>query len=650
MTHSGEDDQLYQKTRRRFAIPKLSADRLWWLFLLFIVPAITLYFVGLRHNPPGFFLDESSIAFNAHTIAQSGRDEYGMPWPLYFRAFGEFKNPVYIYCLAALFRLTGPSILVARLFSATAGVATALSLGLLGARLSDRRTVGLFVAVSALLTPWLFELSRVVLEVSLYPLVLALFLLCLHSATARRTKWSWRDVLSLASTLSLLTYTYSIGRLHAPLLALGLLLFIRRVGWKSVGFAWALYAVTLVPLIVFNLRNPGALTARFSLITYLKPQNTFSKAASGFLRHYAANINPWRLLVTGDPNYYQVIHLNGAELVLAATFLLSVAGAWCIVRGPRLEGWWMFVLYGLAISIVPASLTDEPFHILHLAPVPVFLIILSVPAVSWLVAERTARRVALITVLVALIVQGGLFHWRYAASAKSASTVHIFDADYPSAIFAPAIAHRSRPIYLSDAPGIPGYIQAYWYATLQRIPLSTFVHLSLEETPPPDAPVIATKSTCMNCTILAESPPYTLYIATPAAKARTQLPESAFRAQLSLLAPPTVLRVDAQATVRVRIKNMSDVLWPGRRWNAEMFQVSVGNHWLDRNGKIIVNDDGRAPLTRVLRPGDEVEISLNINAPHQAGDYLLELDMLQEGVSWFGLKGSPTVRQPLRIE
>src|SRR5690348_2317733 len=85
-----------------------------FLLLLFALS----YFYQVPQNPPGFYIDESSIAYNAYTIASTGRDEYGESWPLYFRAFGEYKNPVYIYLLAFLFSLFGPSILVARLLSA----------------------------------------------------------------------------------------------------------------------------------------------------------------------------------------------------------------------------------------------------------------------------------------------------------------------------------------------------------------------------------------------------------------------------------------------------------------------------------------------------------------------------------------------------
>jgi hypothetical protein len=41
-----------------------------------------------------------------------------------------------------------------------------------------------------------------------------------------------------------------------------------------------------------------------------------------------------------------------------------------------------------------------------------------------------------------------------------------------------------------------------------------------------------------------------------------------------------------------------------------------------------------------LGPGQETALSLAVGAPVEPGDYLLEIDLLQEGVSWFALKGS----------
>ena len=157
------------------------------LLALVILGGAALYTFRVTRNPAGFFIDESSVAYNAYTISQNGQDEFGNSWPLFFRAFGDYKNPVHVYLLAALFKLTGPSILTARLLGAIAGVVTALLLGLLAARVSRRRDVGLLVAASALLTPWLFELSRVAFEVALYPLAVTLFLLCVQRAATKQS-------------------------------------------------------------------------------------------------------------------------------------------------------------------------------------------------------------------------------------------------------------------------------------------------------------------------------------------------------------------------------------------------------------------------------------------------------------------------------
>src|SRR5690242_14050515 len=96
---------------RRSAVP---------LSLLLLAVAAAVYFWDLRSNPPGFHIDESSVAYNAHLIAISGKDEHGESWPLFFRAFGEYKNPIEIYLLAAWFRFTGPGMFAARCLSAAA--------------------------------------------------------------------------------------------------------------------------------------------------------------------------------------------------------------------------------------------------------------------------------------------------------------------------------------------------------------------------------------------------------------------------------------------------------------------------------------------------------------------------------------------------
>src|ERR1044071_9666959 len=276
------------------------------LWLLLAAAGLAFHAWGAPTNPPGFFIDESSVAYNALTVAESGRDEHGEAWPLYFRAFGDYKNPTYVYLLAAVFRVTGPGVAAARYLSATLGVLAALALGLLGVRLTGSRAAGLLTFLAALLTPWLFELSRIVVEVAAYPLAVALFLLATRRAACKEA-WGVSDSALVAAALALVTYTYSTGRLFGPLLALGLALLVTSRGRvRSLLTTWALYGLALVPLYVYHRRNPEALTKRFSFLTYVTPETSYAEDAWEFARHFAANLNPWRLLVTGDVNNYQI--------------------------------------------------------------------------------------------------------------------------------------------------------------------------------------------------------------------------------------------------------------------------------------------------------------------------------------------------------
>lgn len=103
--------------------------------------------------------------------------------------------------------------------------------------------------------------------------------------------------------------------------------------------------------------------------------------------------------------------------------------------------------------------------------------------------------------------------------------------------------------------------------------------------------------------------------------------------------------------VRATIKNISSATWSHTDLgSASSLPVRLGNHWLDRKGRMTILDDGRAGLPRDLKPGEEIEISFTVVAPRTFGTYQLELDMVQEGIAWFGERGSKTCRIPVQSE
>lgn len=645
---------------RRYRVP---------LVLSGIVLAFALYAYGVPAHPPGFYTDESSIAYNAYTVSQTGRDEHGEAWPLFFHAFGEYKNPTYIYLLAALFRVTGPSIFAARLLSTALGCAAALLLGLLAARCARRTRVGVFVAVSALLTPWLYESSRLVFEVAAYPLTVVLFLLALRRASEKE-RWSASDLLALAATLTLVTYSYSIGRLLGPLLAAGLVVFITRQRLRGVLTTWAAYTLALVPLLVFHARHPGALTGRFSLLTYVTSQSPASEIAVEFLMRFALNLSPWRMLVTGEPNIRD--HVPGAGSLLAPTLVLAIAGLFIVLRRHRHEAWWRFIVYGLIASVIPASLTRGEFPQLRLIVVPVLLHVLTIPALSWLLANRetkdegqnvargqasrgplarvTARRTCVVLLVLVTLAQGAYFQRLFHSGEPERG--YVFESHYAEKVLAAALRTNERPIYLADAPGHVGYVQAYWYGLLQGVDASQFVRLPAGAHAPASAVVISTEDACADCRVITKRINYLVYVVPPSGTQATAapLPEDSFRADLSASSLPATLKVGQSETLRVEIRNAGRATWPATGQPDGRFRVGLRWRWLKDDEANALDDGGEAKLPFDMDAGEFAAVEIKVVAPREPGEYVLELDMAQEQVAWFGEKGSKALRSKVRVE
>ncbi|MCA1618545.1 MAG: hypothetical protein LC795_04370 [Acidobacteria bacterium] len=620
------------------------------LWLLLAAAGLAFYAWGAPTNPPGFFIDESSVAYNAHAIAETGRDEHGEGWPLYFRAFGDYKNPTFVYLLAAVFRVTGPSVAAARYLSACLGLLAALALGLLAARATGQRAAGPLTALTALLTPWLFELSRVVVEVAAYPVAVALLLLAAHRAS-RKEAWGFADAALVALALALVTYTYSTGRLTGPLLALGLLLFATtRARLRGLLTAWALYALALAPLLVYHLRHPEALAKRFGHLTYVTPESGYAEDAWEFVKHFAGSLNPWRMLVTGDVNTYQIASVPGQGVVTFAAFALALLGAWLALGEARRDAWWRFVFYGVAASVAPAALTNDYFHMLRLAALPVFVLALTAPAFAWLLGGGRARRAALVALVALTLAQGAVFRRRFELYAATPWRQHMYDADYPSKLLPAALAASPREVHLADSTSVPGYVQALWYGAAWGLRPETFVRLRPDEPAPAGAVVITTEDVRPRCRVLAASEPYTVCSTEGPPRRFAPLPDGDFRAELRGVEVPERVAAKARVKIRVALRNAGGAVWLARERGLSPLQLSAANRWLDPSGRAVVNDDGRGALPRDLRPGEEAEVTFDVNAPRSPGDYILEIDMLQEGVSWFALKGSKTLRVPVRVE
>ncbi|MBC7931416.1 MAG: hypothetical protein H7Z38_12710, partial [Rubrivivax sp.] len=134
-------------------------------------------------------------------------------------------------------------------------------------------------------------------------------------------------------------------------------------------------------------------------------------------------------------------------------------------------------------------------------------------------------------------------------------------------------------------------------------------------------------------------------------EATAPLDDDAFVAGLSVSDLPATMQPGQRAAIRVAVKNASEFVWPARGRKDSVYVIGVGDTWFAADGETLVNSlDGRSTLPRDLWPGESAEMTLQIVAPKEPGEYVLEVGMVQEGVAFFKDKGSETWRGRVKVQ
>ncbi|UCC39929.1 MAG: hypothetical protein JSV96_00240 [Candidatus Aminicenantes bacterium] len=95
-----------------------------------------------------------------------------------------------------------------------------------------------------------------------------------------------------------------------------------------------------------------------------------------------------------------------------------------------------------------------------------------------------------------------------------------------------------------------------------------------------------------------------------------------------------------------RIKNTGRDVWSSRGKNPCLLSY----HLLDQQGKTIKYDNRRFPLPRKVSPSRTVEMTVTLGSPLEEGKYILEFDMLREGIAWFKDYGAKTSKITLSVK
>jgi O-antigen biosynthesis protein len=122
-------------------------------------------------------------------------------------------------------------------------------------------------------------------------------------------------------------------------------------------------------------------------------------------------------------------------------------------------------------------------------------------------------------------------------------------------------------------------------------------------------------------------------------------PAERLGAEYRVVGPLPTARAGLPLFLRVTVCNTGAASWPDYGPNP----INLSYHWLDRQGRLADFEGVRTALPASLQPGEAAELELLVEPPPQPGDYLLALDLVEEGVGWFSLRGVPPLQVALQV-
>lgn len=234
--------------------------------LIIVVLAFIIRVYQINKLPPGLYDDEVAIGYNAYSLFTYGKDEYGEAYPLWFKSFGDYKLPVYIYSDIVPIAIFGKNELAVRFPSVLFGALTVLFLYLFLRNLlslehkilKDKfQNIPLISSFILAITPWHIHFSRgayeSVVSVCLYMIG------CWQATVFYKNKKIPYLVISLFF-LTLASYTYHSFRILTPITILVIFYFLfskKFINIKNI-FLLALYIIVLhIPWLLFTFGSHG---------------------------------------------------------------------------------------------------------------------------------------------------------------------------------------------------------------------------------------------------------------------------------------------------------------------------------------------------------------------------------------------------------
>lgn len=356
-------------------------------FCLILLLAIISRFYLLGSLPSSLNCDEVSHAYNAYSLLKTGKDQWGVPWPIFnFRAYGDYPTTANLYLTIPFIKIFGLNAFSVRLPHAILGTVFVVLMYFFCQNQFSNYFISFTSMFLAAISPWLVFPSRAVFQSNLSQtfLLAGIYFFYLSLKSPKQIFFS-----SLFFSLAL--FSYHNTRIIIPLLVPLLVIYYRPQITPMHRLALIIFLLFLIPNLI-NFLNPQSLARnrwvgilnessqnlindqRFHFsgpkLLNLFINNKYVYFSKKLFLNYLNLLNPLPLFFLGSNNY----QFNPPKTGLFFSILLPffyLGFFVCIKKKPIL--FFLFLL-----SLLPAALTVGDFpSIRATTALPFYLIFLS---------------------------------------------------------------------------------------------------------------------------------------------------------------------------------------------------------------------------------------------------------------------------------
>jgi len=396
----------------------------------FLILVFTLSFLVrvafTESTPPHLNWDEVSHGYNAYSILTTGKDEWGEPYPTIFRAYGDYKLPVYIYATVPSVAAFGLNSFSVRLASILAGSLTVAFVYLLSLEIFKDKKTALFSAILVALEPWGFFLSRVALEANLALFLFVSGIYFLHRGVNKKPQSLVIGSILLGTTV----WTYNSFRIFSPLILFAFVFIYRTEVVKTIKKARYIVLLSFLLLLLFLLPMFSQLvstqgSARYENVKILDQgaihkivtsrnsselppvvaklaHNKYTYFGSTFFLNYVSHFSPDFLFKSGGDNFQ--FNLPNYGLINFINFPFFIIGFVYLSVKFRKNKSLSLLFFWLLFSPVAASVTRESPHTLRsIMMFPVLIILISVGITKLLGKFKNAQSATLVYLVLVLL-------------------------------------------------------------------------------------------------------------------------------------------------------------------------------------------------------------------------------------------------------